>query len=127
MKKLFVIFLFLMLIFPVVLLAQEGEEIVKALGAEYAIVLAIVGIWGLGIVGIMKILKNLFKVEKWAAIWKDVFGYVGSLALSLAGTIFVLQSMGKLKTWTVALYTVLAWMESNGLFKELKAQIKKYA
>ena len=112
----------LVLLLPVALLAQTtaDEELAKFLGLDEVLVLGIMTIFGIGIMAITQLLKNLFKVSTWTDLARKYAGYGFSLVVSLGAAAFILAKAGTF-TWTLfAVYGIYCWGVANGFWKSLK-------
>jgi len=121
MKKFLVIFGFIFLA-AMPLLAQEDVPF----DVDNALIAAILGAFGVGVLGLTQIIKNVLKVPTWASdIAKKIAGYGISLVVSAAGTIFTLVTTGQMAVGKAVLYTAIVWGIANGWWKGLKELIAK--
>ena len=77
------------------------------------IVVAILAFAGIGVVGLTEMLKRLLKASGFAA-------YAVSFLVSAAATVFTLISLGQLTLVAVIVYTILVFVEANGIYKAIK-------
>ena len=75
-----------------------------------AIIAAILGFVGIGILGFTEMIKRLFKA---GGIW----GYVISFAVSAIATAIILAQMSMFSWLYFALYTIAVFLEANGIYK----------
>lgn len=105
-----------LLLAPVAAVAQATAPEVKV-AIDPSIADAILAVWGIGVLAITQLIKNVLKVDDWPKNWKDIAGYAISFIVAFAGTLFVLLSKGAFTWAAAAVYTVWCWGVANGLFK----------
>jgi len=80
---------------------------------DQTVVLAILGVAGVGVTAITEMIKRWLKASGFAA-------YAISFAVSAAATVFVLVQ-GAIFSWgALVAYTVVVFLEANGLYKLIK-------
>ena len=77
------------------------------------VVIAILAFAGVGVTGLTEMIKRLFKVS---GIW----AYVVSFVVSAGATAFVLSQAGSFAWISFAIYTIVVFLEANGLYKVVK-------
>ena len=77
------------------------------------VVLAILAFVGIGVTGLTEMIKRLFKASGAAA-------YVISLAVSAAATAFTLAQAASFAWLPFAVYTIVVFLEANGIYKFVK-------
>jgi hypothetical protein len=77
------------------------------------IIAAILGIFGIGVVGFTEMVKKLFNLA-------GVGAYIASAVISAAATAFVLASAHVFAIVPFLLYTLMVFLEANGIYKALK-------
>jgi hypothetical protein len=75
-----------------------------------AVVATILAIAGIGVLGITEMIKRFLKAE-------GVVAYLISLAVSAAATAFVLLQAGTFGVVPFIGYTILVFIEANGIYK----------
>lgn len=113
-KKCSVLISFFIVLF-VMTIGLYGQE--ESQGVNEDFVLAIMSLFGIGVIGATEIVKRLFKIENLADKLKDIMGYVISFIVSGACTAvyFLKESMFN---WTAfILYTIYVFAFANGLWK----------
>jgi hypothetical protein len=75
-----------------------------------AVVATILAIAGVGVLGITEMIKRFLKAE-------GVVAYLISLAVSAAATVFVLLQAGTFGLVPFVGYTILVFLEANGIYK----------
>lgn len=76
------------------------------------IVAAILGVAGVGVVGLTEMIKRLLGAKRFWA-------YVVSLVVSAAATAFVLATQSSFGLVPFVLYTIVVFLEANGIYKAL--------
>jgi hypothetical protein len=123
MKKFLGVVFVLMLLAPMALLAQDDVPV----DVDTELVAAILAAFGVGVLGLTQIIKNVLKVPTWQSdIAKKIAGYGISLVVSAAGTIFTLTTTGQMALGKAILYTAVVWGIANGWWKGLKELIAKH-
>lgn len=117
-KRLGLFLVLFLLLVPIALLAQDPVD--NPFGLDEGTLAAILGAFGLGVLGITQLLKQILKVEKWDPRLKDVAGYGLSLVVSAGATAFVLASSDMFTVARFAIYSVGVWGEVNGIWKAIK-------
>ena len=80
---------------------------------DQTLVLAILGVAGVGVAGLTEMIKRFLKASGFAA-------YAVSFVVSAAATVFVLLQ-GAMFTWgALVVYTIIVFCEANGLYKLIK-------
>ena len=77
------------------------------------VLLAILGLFGIGVVGITEMVKRFLN-------WDGVLAYIISAVVSAGATAYVLLTTNIFSWVGFALYTVLVFLEANGLYKVIK-------
>lgn len=126
MKKRLVIFSILMLLLTCSLLAQQ-PEIENPLQLNDGILAAIFSAFGIGLFGIIQMIKQVLKTSTWTERARDIAGYVISFVASASCTVAVLVSMQKFTILRLVLYTLGVWFEASGIWKGMKELVKKHA
>lgn len=78
-----------------------------------ALVTAILAIAGIGVTGLTEMIKRLFKASGYAA-------YIISFLVSAAATALTLAQAGSFAVLPFAIYTVIVFLEANGIYKFVK-------
>ena len=81
-----------------------------------AMVVAILGVAGIGVVGITEMIKRFLNAS-------GLLAYVISLVVSAAATVFVLATAHSFGMVPFLLYTVVVFLEANGLYKALSKKL----
>lgn len=128
MKKTAVLFAALFVLPAMALAAQGTGDFPFELND--AITAAIQTVFGIGLLGIVQLLKNGIKkiIKNWAdwrPLARHAVMYVLTGILSAGVTYFVLTQMSTMTTGRFVLYGVWAWGLCNGWWKALKEIIKK--
>jgi len=110
MKKVLILFAFLFVACSTLLIAQEAETPVF----EASILAAILTAGGLGVLGFTEMFKRLLKGMGLKAKW---VGYVLSFLIGAVCTWLILNQMDKFTWMNEAIYTVIVWLEVNGIYK----------
>jgi len=110
MKKFLIIFAFLFIVSSAFLFAQETEAPVF----EPSILAAILTAGGLGVLGFTEMFKRLLRGMGIKGKW---VGYVLSVLIGAVCTWLILNQMDKFTWMNEAIYTVIVWLEVNGIYK----------
>jgi len=121
--KLILLAFLLLLIFPIMVFAQV-EDI--PFDVDKALIAAILGAFGLGVLGITELIKTWLKVANWHPTARKVAGYVISLVVTLGATTSTLIATSRFTWGSFILYSLIVWAEANGIFKAIRNIIKKY-
>lgn len=124
MKKLIITALFLMLMTPFIL-AQEAPGTIQI---DNNMLAAILGAWGIGVIGISELLKQglkKFGFDTWPKLLRHFVMYLVTLGVSACATVFTLIKMGQFQTGDFVLYSVIVWGIANGLWKGGRNAVKK--
>ena len=73
---------------------------------------AILGFGGLGVIGFTEMVKRFLKLE-------DAWVYLISLVISAIITAVVLSTSGAFTVLALAVYTVVVFLEANGIYKAM--------
>jgi len=77
------------------------------------VVAAILAVAGIGVTGLTEMIKRLFKAS-------GIVAYIISLIVSAGATAFVLIQAGSFAWVSFAIYTIVVFVEANGLYKVIK-------
>jgi len=78
-----------------------------------AVLAAIMGIAGIGVVGLTEMIKRFLKAV-------GVGAYIISAAVSAVATAFILTTSGAFAVIPFILYTLFVFLEANGIYKVAK-------
>jgi hypothetical protein len=123
MKKLFMLIFSLLLVAPF-LLAQDTVT----LEIDNNLIAAILGAWGIGVIGLSELLKQLLKkagYDEWPLLLRHISMYIVTLAVTAAATAFTLIKFGEFEWGEFALYTIIVWGIANGIWKGGRNAIRK--
>ena len=77
------------------------------------VVVTILAFAGIGVTGLTEMIKRLFKAS-------GIVAYIISLIVSAGATAFVLIQAGSFAWVSFAIYTIVVFVEANGLYKVIK-------
>ena len=77
------------------------------------VVAAILAVAGIGVTGLTEMIKRLFKAS-------GIVAYIISLIVSAGATAFVLTQAESFAWVSFAIYTIVVFVEANGLYKVIK-------
>ena len=80
---------------------------------DHSVVLTILAFAGVGVAGATEMLKRMLK-------WDGFKAYLISFVVSAAATIFTLVQMAAFAWLPVVVYTIVVFMEANGIYKIIK-------
>lgn len=78
-----------------------------------AVVTSILAFGGVGVVGLTEMVKRLLRAEGFVA-------YLLSFVISALATAFILAVSGGFNLGALAVYTVLVFLEANGIYKVVR-------
>ena len=77
------------------------------------VVIAILAFAGVGVTGLTEMLKRLFKAS-------GIVAYLISFVVSAGATAFVLSQAGTFAWLPFVIYTIVVFLEANGIYKVVK-------